>query len=155
MINVIFCCNCQLSRCHSFSIILQNCQLWRLSQLSSTANSQLTAFQAGSHFCLHSPTVNWALNSDTSIQFPSSHPGRLASWNSTDLNDLLCPFYNPSAQTAQKHSFSTVACICFRGNVFTQLFHSNGCMRHIQFLYCCVRWNYLAMAVSLAPQFLL
>jgi hypothetical protein len=33
---------------------------------------------------------------------PSSHSGRVASRNSTNSNDLLCPFYNSSAQTTQK-----------------------------------------------------
>jgi hypothetical protein len=33
---------------------------------------------------------------------PSSYLGRLASRNSTDSSDPLCPFYNPSARTAQK-----------------------------------------------------
>jgi hypothetical protein len=33
---------------------------------------------------------------------PRSYPGRLTSRNSPDINDLLCPLYNPSARTAQK-----------------------------------------------------
>jgi hypothetical protein len=33
---------------------------------------------------------------------PSSYPGKTASRNSTDLNDLLCPFYYPSSWTTQK-----------------------------------------------------
>lgn len=36
---------------------------------------------------------------------------------------------NPSARTAQKQSSYIVVCICCRGNLFTQLFHSNGCTR--------------------------
>jgi hypothetical protein len=89
---------------------------------------------------------------------PSSCPGRLESRNSTDLNDLLCPFYNSSARTSQKHSSSIVAWIRFRGNVFIQLFHSNGCSLQIPFRYSSsivACWHYLATAVSLAPQFLL
>jgi hypothetical protein len=33
---------------------------------------------------------------------PNSYPSGLASRNSTDSNDFLCPFYNPSARTAQR-----------------------------------------------------
>jgi hypothetical protein len=52
---------------------------------------------------------------------PSAYPGRLASRNSTAWDDLLCPFYNPSAWTTQKtqplYSWESV---------FTALLHSNG-----------------------------
>jgi hypothetical protein len=35
---------------------------------------------------------------------PSSYPGRLASRNSTNSNDL-CPFYNPTARTTKKTAY--------------------------------------------------
>jgi hypothetical protein len=59
-------------------------------------------------------------------------------------------FRNPSARTApQKHSSFTVWCIPSRGNVFTQMFHSNGCKRHNSYrdnssTVAC--WHYLATA---------
>jgi hypothetical protein len=113
----------------------------------------------------------------------SSYPGRLASRNSTDLNNRLWTFYDPSARTTQKtasvllrrrvsgplhnkgrcgehieNSCSIVAWIRLRGNVFTQLFHSTGCTRHISYrnnssIVAC--WHYQATALSLALQFLL
>jgi hypothetical protein len=62
-------------------------------------------------------------NSETRLSslLPSSYPGRLASRNSTDSNDLLCPFYNNSARTTQK----TPPLYCLEG-VFTASLHSNG-----------------------------
>jgi hypothetical protein len=93
-------------------------------------------------------------------QYLCSQAHILAGWRlETQLTDeLLCHFYNPSARTAQKTQLFIVACIRFRGNVFTQLFHSNGCTRHISYrdnssIVSC--GHYLAAAVSLAPQFLL
>jgi hypothetical protein len=78
---------------------------------------------------------------------PSSYPGRLASRNSINSNDLLCTFYIHWARTTQKTqplycwegvftaplhsngSYSIVACI-FRccGNVFIEQLPSNGCL---------------------------
>jgi hypothetical protein len=51
---------------------------------------------------------------------PISYPGRLASRNSTNSNDLLCLLYNPSARTTQK-----TQPLCFWEGVFTAPFHSN------------------------------
>jgi hypothetical protein len=88
---------------------------------------------------------------------PASYPGSLACRNSTDLNGLLSHFSNSSARTSLKTSSSIVIWI-LRGKVFTQLFHSNGCTRHISYRdnSCIVACDhYLATAVSLAPQFLL
>jgi hypothetical protein len=42
-------------------------------------------------------------------------------------------FITPRQGPHKKSSSSIVACNSFRGNVFTQLFHSNGCVRHISF----------------------
>jgi hypothetical protein len=43
---------------------------------------------------------------------PSSYPGRLASRNSPDSNDLLCPFLNPRHRSRRKHSLSIVEKAC-------------------------------------------
>jgi hypothetical protein len=51
-----------------------------------------------------------------------------------------------------------ITALLFRGNVFTQLFHSDGCTRHIShrdYFSVVACEHYLATAVSLAPQFLL
>jgi hypothetical protein len=66
---------------------------------------------------------------------PSPYIPKLASRNSTDSNDLLCPFYNHSAQTTQKThplywwenkftvplhsdgSYSIVACVFFAAEI--------------------------------------
>jgi hypothetical protein len=58
----------------------------------------------------------------------------------------------------RKHSSSIVTCTRLRGNTFAQLFHTNGCRRHISYrdtssIVAC--GHYLATAVSLPPQFLL
>jgi DNA-directed RNA polymerase subunit RPC12/RpoP len=80
----------------------------------------------------------------------------MASRSSNDLNDRLCPFYNPSARIVQKTQVSYCCVNC--GNMFTQSLHSNGYTRHIScrdncsFVAC---GHYLTTAVSLAPQFLL
>jgi hypothetical protein len=77
--------------------------------------------------------------------------------NLTDFNHLLCVFITSRhGPQHRKHSSSIVACIRFSGNVFTQLFHSNDCKRHISYrdnssIVLC--GHYLATAVS--PQFLL
>jgi hypothetical protein len=60
-----------------------------------------------SHIRLPSLSVPWCncqcqLRNSTQFQFLCSYPGTLASRNSTNSNDLLCPFYNSSAQTTQK-----------------------------------------------------
>jgi hypothetical protein len=52
--------------------------------------------------CFHSPIPFLSLFCNCQLHsiplFPSSYPGRLASRNSTNSNDLLCPFYNPYAE---------------------------------------------------------
>jgi hypothetical protein len=86
---------------------------------------------------------------------PSSYHGRLASGNSIDFSVL---FITPWNGQHRKHSSSIVACIRSSRNLFPQLVYSNGCTRHISFhdnssTVAC--GHYLAIAVSLAPQFLL
>jgi hypothetical protein len=87
----------------------------------------------------------------------NSYPGKLSSRNSTDSNDLLYPFI-PWHGPLRKQSYSTLACIRLHRNIFTQLFHSNGCTHNIQYrvnlsVVACGR--YLAAVVSLSPQFVL
>jgi hypothetical protein len=67
-------------------------------------------------------------------------------------------FITPGHGQQRKHSSSILARVHFRCNAFTQLFHGNGCRRHISYrdISCIVSCgHYLATAVSLAPQFLL
>jgi hypothetical protein len=76
-------------------------------------------------------------NSQSNFLLPSSYPGRLASRNSADSNDLFRPIYNPSARTTQKTSslllrrrvhrrlFGCCLRIRCRGNVFTEQLLSN------------------------------
>jgi hypothetical protein len=52
---------------------------------------------------------------------PSSCLGRLASRNSTNSKNLLCPSYNPSARTTKR----TRPLYCWEG-VFTALLRNNG-----------------------------
>jgi hypothetical protein len=78
-------------------------------------------------------TLNWTAlnNSDALIPLlPSSYPGRLVSWNSTDSNNLLVIFIAPGHGLHRKHSSSTVAHTRLWGNAPTQLFHSNGHTLH-------------------------
>jgi hypothetical protein len=67
-------------------------------------------------------------------------------------------FITPQHGPHRKHSSCIFACIRFCGNVFTQLFHTNGCTRRVSFrdyssIVAC--GHYLATAVSLAIRFLL
>jgi hypothetical protein len=52
---------------------------------------------------------------------PSSYSGRLASRNSTNSNDLLCPFYNAPVRTTQR----TQPLYCWEG-MLTAPLHNNG-----------------------------
>jgi hypothetical protein len=52
---------------------------------------------------------------------PSSYPGSLTSRNSTDTDNLLCPFYNTSAQTTRKTQLAYGW-----GGIFTAPLHSIG-----------------------------
>jgi hypothetical protein len=72
-----------------------------------------------------------SLKSDSIPLLPSSYPDRLASPNSTDSNDLFCPFYNLWARIAQKTQLLYCCVYCFCRNMFTQLFLSKGYTHHI------------------------
>jgi hypothetical protein len=88
---------------------------------------------------------------------PCSYPGKLASWNSNASKDLLCPFYNLSARTAQKTvllllrvfaSAETCLLSCSIAKaVHVISFHHNSSIVECGY--------YLATAVFLALQFLL
>jgi hypothetical protein len=86
----------------------------------------------------------------------------LAGWRlETQLTQtiLFVLFTTPWNEPHRKHRSSIVARILFRGNLFIQLFHSNGCKRHNSYrdnTSTSIVWeHYLATAVSLAPHFLL
>jgi hypothetical protein len=94
-----------------------------------TANSKYRGTIAHTKSSLHSQTFNSTelhsiilmpqfLNSISLL--PSLYRGRHASRNSTDSNELLFPFYNPSARTMQK----TQPLYCW-GGVFTESLHIN------------------------------
>jgi hypothetical protein len=75
-------------------------------------------------------------------QLPTPEIPSIICWNcqlrnSTDLNDLLSPFYNLSTRAAQKHSSSIVACVRSRGKAFSQLCLTNGCICHISYRDTC------------------
>jgi hypothetical protein len=114
----------------------------------TTTVSQNHRLQVSLYYSTHtdfSSLLDFQLNSlESSIiwklparELSSSYPGRLASRNSTDSNDLLRPFYNRLARTTQKTS-SVVekacaqklfdCCLLIRcpGNVFTKHLPSNG-----------------------------
>jgi hypothetical protein len=78
---------------------------------------------------------------------PSSYPGRLASRNSTDSNDLLCPFYKSSALTKQKAQ----PFYCWE-SVFTAALHNNGSYPIVSCVFVaagkCLTSSCLAMDVS-------
>jgi hypothetical protein len=91
------------------------------------------------------PTLETRLNSI--LLLPSSYPGRLASRNSTESNDLLFPFYNPSARTMQK----TQLPYCWEG-VFTAQLYSKGSYSIVACVFVaaemCLPSSCLAMDVS-------
>jgi hypothetical protein len=81
----------------------------------------------------------------------------LAGWR-LETQTIFVLFITPRHGPHRKYSSSIVMWIRFRGKVFTQLFQSNGCTRHIPYrdnssIVACE--HNLARIVSLAPKFLL
>jgi hypothetical protein len=100
--------------------------------------------------CLYPPGTGW----------PSYTPRHWVPFSSPPLLErLFCPFYNPTAWAAARNSSSTRtdAWIRLCGNVFTQLFHNNGFMRHTSYrdtssIVAC--GHYLATAVLALSKYL-
>jgi hypothetical protein len=148
---------------HFLSFLLNysaNCHLQRLSQFSAaTATSrdplnsllQLPPPETVSILC-----CNCHFFSLIFTELKLRLTAHLELRNSTNSDEILCPFYNPSARTAQKTQFFYCCVNSSPRTRATRSLHSNGCVRHIS---CCDNpsivacGHYLATTVSLALQF--
>jgi hypothetical protein len=91
--------------------------------LAISSQSPSTADSLNSVFQLQTPEPD----SIVIPLLPGSYPGTLASRNSTNSNDLLCPFHNHLVWTTQE-TLPLWCCLRIRGreNVFTEQLPSNG-----------------------------
>jgi hypothetical protein len=129
---------------HTPSLVLS----WqRISNILVIPVSLLTAPHMKSSFHSLIPFSPFPLNQirlpTLSIRFFCSqahNPCRLASRNSTNSNDLLCPFYNPSAWTTPK----TEPLYCW--DVFTAPLHSNENYSIVACVFVAAEYVYRAAA---------